>query len=128
MGPFERSSVWTALKSDGTAVRHEVNCDSMQHAELRAVLSVLFAGAAPNDPSHGISPGAEERLRIEWREHGKLLAISRLFSDGTLVREHEGSKTVERRLSPQALEALDTATERAGLGTRGKRWCAGNDP
>lgn len=118
-GPFERSSVWT-VSGPGGPVEHPVEGDTLGRLELRRVLRRLFAGSAPaDDAPEEQEPRGGEILRIEWREHGETLAVSRLLADGTLLREQDGGRTVDRRLDREALAGVRAAMEEAGLGKAG---------
>lgn len=121
-GPFDRSSVWIVGGPAGP-VHHTVPCDTMEHPELRALLRILFAGTPP-PPGTTAAPGARAILQIEWREHGKPMASSRLLDDGTLEREQAGTRTVDRRLDREAMAAVEVAIDRADLRDPTRTWCA----
>jgi len=121
-GPIERSSVWR-VHGPGGSVEHSVTCDSMQHPELRELLRVLFADASPSATAPALAPDATLVIEIEWREHGKPVAVSELYTDGTLVRDNNGTRTVDGQLDAAALAAVEAEIERAGLRERSRTWC-----
>jgi len=125
-GPFDRSSVWIVQTPTGQ-VKQTVPCDTLEIAELQALLRVLFAGSSPT-PLRAMLSGAPELLQIEWREHGKRIAISRLFADGSLVREQDGRVMLERKLDRAAIDEVDAAIDHAGLRDPARTWCPPKSP
>ena len=126
-GPIERSSVWT-VHGPGDPISHTVACDTMEVPELREVLRVLFAGASPSDAAPVLAPDASLVLKIDWREQGEVIAVSELYSDGTLVRDEQGKRTTDAKLDGEGLAAVETAIEGASLRDPAPTWCPSPTP
>lgn len=123
-GPFERSSVWT-VQNSGVTRQHVVDCSSLDVPDLRRVLRLLFAGTQPNDAALPAET-TPEILSIEWREHQRAIATSRLFADGQLVRESPNEHWVERILSPETMAELLETVAAVGLLEAERTWCPPN--